>query len=175
MNTASIAPVTGSTTTAGPALKPCRCSKKEEDAEFQRIISLYSKAVNEARAYGYQAADDPGYSDPGVGLLNPGGAHKVGNCADWAQVSWAALVTYTWRCWHIQKIRAYQHWTLFGFHHFVRLQSCRGRVIYLDPWKTGKPDWWEQKDFPFPDGAGWSHSPIRTHQAGDPPRDPGND
>lgn len=170
---ADIAPVTA----MGPpkGLKPCRCSKTQEDAEFQQMIALYTAAVNNARADGYQAGNDPGYSDPGVGLLNPGGTHKAGNCADWQQVSWGALVPRTWKCWHIQKIRARQHWTLFGFHHFVRLQACSGRVVFLDPWKTGNPDQWEAKDFPFADGVGWAHTPTHTHQVGDAPRDPGND
>lgn len=164
----SVAPITASTVTA-PSLRPCRCSPAEEEAEFQQMLSWYSNDVNNARAQGYQAGNDPGYSDPGLGF------HRVGNCADWAQVSWAALVTRSWQCWHVQKIRARQHWTVFGFHHFVRLQSCRGRVVFFDPWPTGKPDWWEAKDFPFADGVGWAHTPVRTHQAGDNPRDPGLD
>ncbi len=132
------------------------------------MLQLYADAVANARASGYQAADDKGYSDPGLGF------HKVGNCADWQQVSWGALVTRTWRCWRVEKIRARQHWTLLTFHHFVRLTSCSGRVVYLDPWGSGKPDHWEEKDFPFNESA-WGHTTTHTHEPGDKPRDPGND
>ncbi|MEE9189259.1 MAG: hypothetical protein V3U16_00635 [Candidatus Neomarinimicrobiota bacterium] len=169
----SIAPITGRTTIFDDLRNGSLCTKEEEDAEFQRMLELYTNDVNNARAPdggNYQAGDDPGYSDPGLGL------HKVGNCADWAQVSWSALVTRTWICWRVQKIRARQHWSLFSYHHFVRLEAkSSGRVIFLDPWKSGNPDWWEANDFPFPDGNGWAHTPTLTHKAGDKPRDPGND
>ena len=169
-----IAPVTGGTVIRDSVPRPC--TKDEEDAELQRMIALYTNDVNNARDQGYQAGNDPGYSDPGVGLLDPSGSHKVGNCADWAQVSWAAIVTRTWSCWRVQKIRARQHWTVFGFHHFVRLEATNsGRVVFLDPWKTGAPDWWEAEKFPFVDGVGWAHTATLTHEAGDAPRDPGND
>ena len=169
----SIAPITGSTVippTSGETEDECPCTQAEEDAEFQQMIGFYSTAVQNARGPGgYQAANDPNYSDPGLGF------HRVGNCADWRQVSWAALVTRTWRCWKIEKIRARQHWTIFGFHHFVKLESCRGRVVYLDPWSTGNPDVAEAADFSFQDGNGWAHTTTHTHEAGDAPRDPGND
>ncbi len=148
----------------------CVCTKEEEEAELQRMLDLYKDAVNNARATGYQAGNDPNYSDPGLGL------HKVGNCADWQQVSWAALVPHTWKCWRVKQIRARQAWTLFGFHHFVKIEAvCSGRVLYLDPWKSGKPDFWGPATFPCPDGNGWYHTETITHQAGAEPRDPGND
>ena len=169
----NIAPGTTTTTATpqppGTSLKPCRCTKAEEDAELQSMLALYANDVANARANGYQAANDPGYSDPGLGF------HSVGNCADWSQVSWSSLVTRTWKCWHVQKIRARRHWTLCTFHHFVRIQSCSGRVIFLDPWSSGTAAWWEASAFPFAESAGWSHSPTHTHQAGDSARDPGND
>jgi hypothetical protein len=124
--------------------------------------------VNDARALGYQAGNDPGYSDPGLGF------HRVGNCADWQQVSWASLVTRTWQCWRIQKIRARQHYSLFTFHHFVKLEAvCGGRIIFLDPWQTANPDYWQASAFPFL--SGWSHTSTHTHNPGDSRRDPGND
>ena len=157
---------TGSSTGTGS----CVCSQAEEDAEFQQMITHYTAAVNNARSNGYQAANDPGYSDPGLGF------HKVGNCADWQQVSWASLVTRTWKCWKIQQIRARQEWTLLTFHHFVRLEAVRsGRVVFLDPWRSGNADYWESTQFPFPDGNGWAHTETLTHDAGAAPRDPGND
>ncbi len=85
--TSSIAPITGGTTTDRPSTsgetdEECVCTQAEEDAEFQQMTDFYTAAVNNARGAGnYQAADDPGYSDPGLGF------HRVGNCADWQQVS----------------------------------------------------------------------------------------
>ena len=87
----SIAPISRETIVR-PAPK-CDCKQEQEEAELQSIISYYQTAVNNARSTGYQAANDPGYSDPGLGL------HKVGNCADWAKVSWGALVVWKWKCW----------------------------------------------------------------------------
>ena len=76
----------------------------------------------------------------------------------------------------VEKVRARQHWSALTYHHFVRLEAiCSGRVVYLDPWRTGDPDNWEAADFPFPDGNGWAHTTTHTHEAGDSPRDPGND
>jgi len=151
----------------------CVCTKDEEDAEFMLILEEYVKAVVNARAEeggDYQAANDMFYFDWGFGL------HKVGNCADWAQVSWAALVTRTWKCWRVQKIRAFLGGSLGTYHHFVQLRAvCSGRIVFLDPWRTGNPDWWEASEFPFPNHRRWIHNPIRTHEAGDPPRDPGHD
>lgn len=151
---------------------PCSCSKEEEQAELDFMISLFKDAVQNARSLGYQAGNDPGYSDPGLGF------HKVGNCADWQQVSWSAIVTRTWKCWNVFKIRARKHWTVFTFHHFVRLESVcsiRKRNIYLDPWQSGNPDFWDSQNFPFADGVDWGHTVTKTHSAGAAPRDPGND
>jgi hypothetical protein len=132
------------------------------------MIGFYNDAVNNAPATGYQAGNDPGYSDPGLGF------HRVGNCADWQQMSWAALVTRAWNCWKSEKIRARQHWSALTYHHFVRLEAiCSGQVDYLDPWRTGDPDNWEAADFPFHDGNGWAHTTTHTHEAGDSPRPPG--
>lgn len=166
---ADIAPITGQTVIIKKP-KKCKCKKKEEDAELQAMLKFYSWHVKNARDTGYQAADDPGYSDPGLGF------HKVGNCADWMKVSWAALVVRKWKCWNVHKIRARKHWTLLTFHHFVELEStCKSRPkrqIYLDPWKSGKPTWWPAGKFPFADGVNWGHTRTATHKAGDKPRDP---
>lgn len=155
---------------SGEPKKPCVCTQAEEDAEFQQMIGFYTAAVTNARSLGYQAANDPGYSDPGLGF------HKVGNCVDWQQVSWGSLVTRTWKCWKITQIRARQEWTLLTFHHFVKLEAvCSGNVVFLDPWQTGKAEQWPAARFPFPDGKGWAHTETLNHNAGAAPRDPGND
>jgi len=164
----------GSGTTPGggttPPPTPGNCTEAQEAAELQQMLALYSAEVTDRRAQGYQAGNDAGYSDPGLGF------HAVGNCADWQQVSWSSLVTRTWNCWRIQKIRARRHWTPFTFHHFVRLTAVgSGRIVYLDPWKSGNPDQFENADFEFRDGHGWAHTETHTHQPGDSPRDPGND
>ncbi|HAB18045.1 MAG TPA: hypothetical protein PLX89_14845 [Verrucomicrobiota bacterium] len=159
-----------STPNSGSSSSPTSgcCTPSEEEAEFQTMLQLYTAAVNNARADGYQAGNDPGYSDPGLGF------HRVGNCADWQQVAWAALVTRTWRCWRVQKIRARQHWTLRTFHHFVKLEAvCSGRIIFLDAWASGKPEYWEAAAFPCLNG--WGHTVTHTHQPGAPGHDPGND
>ncbi|MEO1860055.1 MAG: hypothetical protein ABGZ19_09180 [Verrucomicrobiales bacterium] len=159
-----------SVSSGGNSADDGKCSQAEEDAEFQQMIGFYTDAVNNARQTGYQAGNDAGYSDPGFGM------HRVGNCADWQQVSWSALVTRVWKCWKIQQIRARRDYSVFSYHHFVRLEgTCSGRVVYLDPWNTGNPDKWEAADFPFEDGNGWVHTDTHTHGAGDNPRDPGND
>lgn len=148
----------------------CACTRAQENAELQQMLQHYATAVNNARATGYQAANDPGYSDPGLGF------HKVGNCADWQKVSWGALVVRRWRCWDITQIRARQEWTLLTFHHFVKIRAiCSGRVFYLDPWGSGNPDHWPGSSFPFPDGNGWAHTETLTHSAGSAPRDPVDD
>ncbi len=157
----------GSPVTAPPTT-PSACTPAQEDAEMRQMLQYYALAVNNARATGYQAASDPGYSDPGIGF------HKVGNCADWQMVSWGAIVTRTWKCWKIEKIRARKHWTALTFHHFVKIKALKSsRVFYLDPWQTGAPDHWPAATFPF--SSGWAHTTTHTHNAGDAGRDPGND
>jgi hypothetical protein len=166
------APGTPPATTPGggagsaPGTGGCPCSVADEDAELASMLAHYADGVNSARANGYQAANDAGYSDPGLGF------HNVGNCADWRHVSWSALVTRTWQCWQVEKIRAWR--PLLQFHHFVKITArCSGRVFYLDPWQTGNPDHWPAATFPFL--SGWSHTTTHTHAPDDPPRDPGND
>ena len=50
-----------------------------------------------------------------------------------------------------------------------------GRIVYLDPWKNGEPDHFENDEFKYRDGYDWAHTVTHTHEPGDPPRDPGDD
>jgi len=158
--------------TALPALgAKCTCTAAQEAAEWKKMQQLYEDAVKNARDSGYQCFNDPNYVDKGDGK------HPVGNCADWAQVSWAALRVYKWNCWKIVKIRARKKFTWWSYHHFVYVESCSGTGYYLDPWKTGKADIWKKDDFPVTTGffGRWIFRPLVTQNPGDPPGDPGND
>jgi hypothetical protein len=138
------------------------------NVELRQIYALYDTAVANARATGYQFGDHPDYVDHGPIMA------KVGNCADWAMVSWGALVGRTWHCWRIVKIRARkQFW--FWHHNFVCLEPrCGGGPrIYLDPWSSGRPDVFIGKAFPFGTGFfGWIHYRLEFHQPGDTGRQP---
>ncbi|HLZ75109.1 hypothetical protein [Phenylobacterium sp.] len=149
----------------------CPCTNEEELAEFREIIRLYNDAVNKARTSGYQCGNDKGYVDKGDGK------HPVGNCADWAQVSWAPLRSRKWKCWKITKVEARHKFTSWVYHHFVYVESCSGTGYYLDPWRTGKPDVWEKSRFWVTTGfwGGWIMHPMVTHHPGDAPQDPGKD
>ncbi|HEX5153136.1 MAG TPA: hypothetical protein VFW07_16915 [Parafilimonas sp.] len=60
----------------------CECTDSMERAELKQIYLCYRDAVNNARDNGYQCGGDTNYIDKGDGK------HPVGNCADWAQVTW---------------------------------------------------------------------------------------
>jgi hypothetical protein len=147
----------------GSALAQSICdSCKELDMERQElalVYKLYRDAVNTARSNGYQCGSDPNYMDYGPGMA------RVGNCADWAFVSWEPLAARTWRCWKIVKVRARkQFW--FWHHNFVYVEPrCGGGPrVYLDPWGTGRPDVFIGDQFPCSSGfLGWIHYPLETH------------
>jgi hypothetical protein len=145
------------------------CTQAQQKAEFDQMMDLYRKAIQNARDNGYQCGSDPNYSDPGDGK------HKVGNCIDWAQTSWTALVVRTWDCWHVVKIRARRKFSIRAYHHFVYIvPKCGGKKIYLDPWTSGRPDTYSEDVFPFKTGffSLWIHYPLDRHNAGDRPKSP---
>ena len=143
------------------------CSPGQQNQELIQMYNLYRDAVNDARNTGYQCGSDPDYVDYGPLKTKPG------NCADWARVSWGALVTRTWTCWKVVKVRARKQFR-FLHHNFVYIEpKCGGPRIYLDPWDSGRPDVYVGDAFPFGSGfLGWIHYPVSTHNAGDSPRDP---
>ena len=146
------------------------CTPAEQNAELERMYRLYRDAVNNARQVGYQCGSDPNYTD--YGPLHA----KVGNCADWAQVSWGAVVVYTWKCWRVVRVRARHKWTIRSYHNFVYAEPrCGGDRVYFDPWQSGRPDVFVGDAFSAGDGfwGGWIHYPVAEHAPGDPPRDPG--
>jgi len=149
----------------------CECSDSMERAEIKLIYFYYRDAVNNARSNGYQCGGDTNYIDKGDGK------HPVGNCADWAQVTWGALRVHQWHCWKVVKYRARKKFTITSMHHFVYVESCSGVGYYLDPWKTGSPDIWAKDAFPVQGGfwGGWVIKALVVHHVGDPPSDPGND
>lgn len=156
---------------ATKAVAACECTTAQERDEMKQIYLLYRDAVKKARDAGYQCGGDKNYIDKGDGQ------HPVGNCADWAQVSWAALRTHTWKCWTVVKFQARHKFTTWSRHHFVYVESCSGTGYFLDPWRSGSPDIWAKGAFPFETGffGGWIYKPLITHKPGDAPGDPDKD
>ena len=151
-------PPTPPTVTAPPS--NCRiCTQAAMQAELNQMLALYRAAVTNARRQGgFQCKSDKNYFDPGRSILHRIFGHgkkaPPGNCADWARVTWGALVTRTWNCWRVVKIRA-RRMFFKDSHNFVYITPrCGGgkRIIfdpYLDADKPNGKNIWNENVEPF--------------------------
>lgn len=165
------------------------CTEEAREAELQEMLRLYREAVSDARKPGpfrFQCKSDPDYHDPGFSLWDRiAGDNEeppAGNCADWARLSWGALVSRTWQCWDVIKIQARRKFW-FDFHNFVYLvPKCGGRRVFLDPYVSADDpngqNVWDENDGPFWIGNGftgaWTFHPQAGHEAGAAGVDPGD-
>jgi len=148
-----------------------RCSAKIRKAELIEIMRLYREEVQLANDSGYLCGNHPDFIDLGDGN------HTPGNCADWAQITWRALVVRKWECWKIVKVKARHKFWLWEWHNFIYITpKCGGEKIYLDPFKSGRPDMKVEEYFNWKNSfwGGWIYYPVKVHKPGDPPIDPGS-